>query len=98
MVPGFNLTGPAILNGTATGNIFPGYTRVNHGKYAVSDVRAHIGTSNLVWDYFYCTAGVSFGTYNPAIVAQLQEIFDADWSSPYTLPVEPLEEGHPFSS
>lgn len=98
MVPGFNLTGPAILNGTATGNIYPGYTRVNHGKYAVSDVRAHIGTSNLVWDYFYCTAGVSFGTYNPAIVAQLQEIFDADWSSPYTLPVEPLEEGHPFSS
>lgn len=98
MVPGFNLTGPAIHNGTATGNIYPGYTRVNHGKYAVSDVRAHIGTSNLVWDYFYCTAGVSFGTYNPAIVAQLQEIFDADWSSPYTVPVEPLEEGHPFSS
>ncbi|GAA0179982.1 hypothetical protein LIER_30051 [Lithospermum erythrorhizon] len=91
VVPEFNLTGPAIdKNGSATGNTYPGYTRVNHGKYAVSDQRAHIGTSNLIWDYFYTTAGVSFGTYNPAIVSQLQEIFDADWSSPYTLPINPL--------
>lgn len=78
--------------------MYPSYTRVNHGKYAVSDVRAHIGTSNLVWDYFYTTAGVSFGTYHPAIVSQLQEVFDADWNSPYTVPVEPLEEVHVFSS
>lgn len=98
IVPGYNSTGPAALNGTATGNIYPGYTRVNHGKYAVSDVRAHISTSNLVWDYFYTTAGVSFGTYQPAIVSQLQEIFNADWTSPYTVPVEPLEEGHACSS
>ncbi|KAI5673113.1 hypothetical protein M9H77_13477 [Catharanthus roseus] len=94
MVPGYNLTGPAVINGSATGNIYPGYTRVNHGKYAVSDVRAHISTSNLVWDYFYTTAGVSFGTYNTAIVSQLQEIFDADWNSPYAVPVEALEDGH----
>ncbi|XWS26159.1 hypothetical protein CRYUN_Cryun26dG0006900 [Craigia yunnanensis] len=87
-VPGYNLTGPAIHKRNRTGNIYPAYTRVNHGKYAVSDVRAHIGTSNLVWDYFYTTAGVSFGTYNPAIVSQLQEIFDADWNSPYAVPVE----------
>ncbi|KAM3711288.1 hypothetical protein ACJW31_01G097200 [Castanea mollissima] len=93
-VPGFNLTGPATQKGTSTGNVYPGYTRVNHGKYAVSDVRAHIGTSNLIWDYFYTTAGVSFGTYNPAIVSQLQQIFDADWSSPYAIPVEELDVGH----
>lgn len=98
LVPGYNLTGPAIRKGSATGNIYPGYTRVNHGKYAVSDVRAHIGTSNLIWDYFYTTAGVSFGTYNYAIVSQLQEIFDADWNSPYAVPVEPLERGHVYSS
>ncbi|ERN18703.1 hypothetical protein AMTRI_Chr12g239570 [Amborella trichopoda] len=90
-VPGFNSTGPAIREGNRTGNIYPGYTRVNHGKYAVSDVRAHIGTNNLVWDYFYTTAGVSFGTYNEAIVSQLQEIFDADWDSPYAVSVEPLQ-------
>lgn len=100
MVPGFNLTGPATLNGISTGNIYPGYTRVNHGKYAVSDVRAHIGTSNLVWDYFYTTSGVSFGTYNRAIVSQLQQVFDADWNSPYTVPVEELQvsDGHACSS
>ncbi|XP_020109529.1 phospholipase D Z-like isoform X1 [Ananas comosus] len=91
MIPGYNKTGPAILNGNATGNLYPAYTRVNHGKYAVSDVRAHIGTSNLVWDYFYSTAGVSFGTHHPAIVAQLQEIFNADWNSPYAVPVKPLQ-------
>jgi phospholipase D3/4 len=93
VVPGYNETGPALSQGgTATGNHYPGFTRVNHGKYAVSDVRANIGTSNLIWDYFYTTAGVSFGTYNPNIVTQLQDIFDADWYSPYTMPVEPLEE------
>ncbi|WRX31944.1 Phospholipase D-like domain - like 1 [Theobroma cacao] len=97
-VPGYNLTGPATHKGKRTGNIYPAYTRVNHGKYAVSDVRAHIGTSNLVWDYFYATAGVSFGTYNPAIVSQLQEIFDADWNSPYAVPVEELGDGHAYSS
>ncbi|XP_057539201.1 uncharacterized protein LOC130817486 isoform X5 [Amaranthus tricolor] len=97
-VPGYNSTGPAFINGTRTGNLYPAYTRVNHGKYAVSDVRAHIGTSNLVWDYFYATAGVSFGTYNPAIVSQLQQIFDADWNSPYAFPVQPLQVGESFSS
>ncbi|KAF3780929.1 Phospholipase D Z [Nymphaea thermarum] len=89
-VPGFNMTGAAVNKGQKTANIYPAYSRVNHGKYAVSDVRAHIGTSNLLWDYFFTTAGVSFGTYHPAIVSQLQEIFDADWDSPYSVPVEPL--------
>lgn len=99
-MPGYNLTGPAVHKRKRTGNIYPAYTRVNHGKYAVSDIRAHIGTSNLVWDYFYTTAGVSFGTYSPAIVAQLQEIFDADWNSPYVVPVEELSDGggHAYSS
>ncbi|CAH2044394.1 unnamed protein product [Thlaspi arvense] len=88
MVPGFNKTGPAVRNGTRTGNRYPDYTRVNHGKYVVSDVRAHIGTSNLVWDYFFATSGVSFGTYNTKIVLKLQDIFDADWNSPYVVPVQ----------
>lgn len=93
VVPGYNETGPALSqqSGAATGNRYPGYARVNHGKYAVSDTRANIGTSNLIWDYFYTTAGVSFGTYNPSIVSQLQDVFDADWYSPYTALVEPLE-------
>lgn len=84
----FNRTGAAKLrNGTTSGNVYPGYTRVNHGKYAVSD-----GTSNLVWDYFYTDAGVSFGTHDVGIVSQLQQVFDADWNSPYALPVEPFHQ------
>ncbi|XP_051204116.1 uncharacterized protein [Lolium perenne] len=91
VVPGYNSTGPALSQGDATGNHYPDFTRVNHGKYAVSDTRANIGTSNLIWDYFYTTAGVSFGTYDPSIVSQLQDVFDADWDSPYTVPVKPLQ-------
>ncbi|TYK20010.1 phospholipase D Z-like [Cucumis melo var. makuwa] len=99
VVPGYNETGPALYhNRTRTENRYPSFTRVQHGKYAVSDVRAHIGTSNLGWDYFYVTSGVSFGTYNPAIVKQLQEVFDADWNSPYTLPVKAIQDGPTFSS
>ncbi|KAJ4952035.1 hypothetical protein NE237_028867 [Protea cynaroides] len=89
-VPGYNKTGPALSNGKSTGNIYPDFTRVNHAKYVVSDVRAHIATSNLIWDYFYTTAGVSFGTDNPSIISQLQEVFDADWNSPYAIPIVPL--------
>lgn len=87
-VPGFNSTGAALQNGKPTGNKFPAYTRVNHAKFAVSDVRAHIGTSNLIWDYFYNTAGVSFGTYDSNIVSQLIDVFEADWESPYAVPLE----------
>ncbi|KAI8569264.1 hypothetical protein RHMOL_Rhmol02G0265300 [Rhododendron molle] len=39
VVPGFNSTGPAILNGAQTGNMYPGYTRVNHGKYAAARLK-----------------------------------------------------------
>ncbi|KAE8718912.1 Enoyl-CoA hydratase [Hibiscus syriacus] len=97
-VPGYSSTGPAVKDGKPTGNLYPAFPRVNHGKYAVSDVHAHIGTSNLIWDYFYTTADVSFGTYNPAIVSQLRDIFDADWNSPYAVPVEELSDGHTCSS
>lgn len=78
-VPGWNSTG--------AGKQYPGFTRVNHAKFVVSDVRANIGTSNLVWDYFWVTSGLSFGTYDPRIVSQLQAIFDADWKSPYAIPL-----------
>ncbi|KAJ7538622.1 hypothetical protein O6H91_11G057000 [Diphasiastrum complanatum] len=86
-VPGFESTGPAIKKNVSTGNAYPDFTRVNHAKYAVSDVRAHIGTSNLIWDYFYVTSGISFGSYNPDIITQLQAVFDADWNSPYAVSV-----------
>ena len=87
-VPGWQTVGPATnaTTGKPTGSTYPDFTRVNHAKFVVSDVRANIATSNLVWDYFYNTAGISFGTYDKRIVSQLQEIFDADWNSPYAVP------------
>ena len=90
-VPGFNQTGPKVVNGSKVDNIYPSYTRVLHAKYCVSDVRVHIGTSNLVWDYFYTTSGVSFGAYDEALVSQLQGVFDADWASPYAFPWQSAE-------
>ncbi|CAK9254091.1 unnamed protein product [Sphagnum jensenii] len=88
-VPGWQSAGPALnaTTGKPTGAKFPDFTRVNHAKYVVSDVRANIGTSNLLWDYFYNTAGVSFGTYDPSIVEQLQAVFESDWNSPYAVPL-----------
>lgn len=88
-VPDWDKTGPAInaTTGKSTGAKYPDYTRVNHGKYVVSDVRANIGTSNLLWDYFYTTVGASFGTYDPRIVSQLQDVFESDWQSPYAVPL-----------
>ena len=90
-VPGFDKTGPKLVNGSQLGNIYPSYTRVLHAKYCVSDVRVHIGTSNLVWDYFYTTSGVSLGAYDTTLVSQLQAIFDADWDSPYAFPLQNVE-------
>ena len=41
----------------------------------------------MTWDYFTGTAGASFNTDDPALVAKLQEIFDRDWKSSYALPL-----------
>ncbi|KAL2930055.1 Phospholipase D Z [Bienertia sinuspersici] len=82
----YNSTGPAVSNSIRTRNQSP--LRCQSSYW---DEQSHMG-------YFYTTAGVSFGTYNPAVVSQLQQIFDADWSSPYTVPVEPLQESDSFSS
>mmetsp|Transcript_21341 Transcript_21341/g.52245 ORF Transcript_21341/g.52245 Transcript_21341/m.52245 type:complete len:489 (-) Transcript_21341:485-1951(-) len=67
---------------------FPGHTRVNHGKYIVTDRRANIGTSNMVWSYFHNTAGASFNLNHQPIVSKLQDVFDRDWSSQYAHPLE----------
>jgi phospholipase D3/4 len=62
---------------------YPGHTRVNHTKYIVTDKRVNIGTSNMTWDYFVGTAGASFNTTHPDLIAGLQALFDRDWQSAY---------------
>ncbi len=76
MVPGWNST-------SGSNRKFPGHTRVNHTKYIVTDRRINIGTSNMTWDYFACTAGSSFNTNNSTLVRTLQSVFDRDWASSY---------------
>lgn len=54
-LPGWNAT-------TGDSPQWPGFSRVNHAKYIVTDSRVNVGTSNWSWGYFYTTAGISFNS------------------------------------
>ncbi|KRT84441.1 hypothetical protein AMK59_2558 [Oryctes borbonicus] len=74
------------------------FARVNHNKYMVTESIAYIGTSNWSGDYFIDTAGVAFVLQDAAnikngtqtIRSQLQSIFERDWNSNYSQPIEVL--------
>jgi phospholipase D3/4 len=72
---------------------YPGYSRVNHTKYIITDGRLNIGTSNFTWDYFASSAGCSVNSNHPTLRRQLQELFDRDWESDFAYPLdwEPLQ-------
>jgi len=76
IVPGWNSTSGSLRK-------YPGHSRVNHTKYIVTDRRINVGTSNMTWDYFACTAGSSFNADHPRLVQTLQNVFDRDWASSY---------------
>jgi phospholipase D3/4 len=76
IVPGWNSTNGSLRK-------YPGHSRVNHTKYIVTDRRINVGTSNMTWDYFACTAGSSFNADHPGLVRTLQSVFDRDWASSY---------------
>jgi len=76
IIPGWNST-----NGSA--RQYPGHSRVNHTKYIVTDRRINVGTSNMTWEYFSCTAGSSLNADHPGLVHSLQSVFDRDWASSY---------------
>lgn len=78
-VPGWNETMDA---GSARAK-FPPYSRVNHAKYLVTDRRINVGTSNMMWGYFYQTAGASFNCDHPGLRSHLQMAFNRDWNSDY---------------
>ncbi|XP_076014702.1 5'-3' exonuclease PLD3 isoform X2 [Genypterus blacodes] len=71
------------------------YARVNHNKYMVTDRVAYIGTSNWSGDYFVHTAGSALvvnqtGSQTPesTVQSQLQAVFERDWSSAYSTPLD----------
>uniref|UniRef100_A0A2D4LHA6 5'-3' exonuclease PLD3 n=3 Tax=Micrurus spixii TaxID=129469 RepID=A0A2D4LHA6_9SAUR len=70
------------------------YARVNHSKFMVTDKVAYIGTSNWSGDYFLHTAGsalvVAQGSAGDrrTLREQLQRIFERDWNSRYSRPLD----------
>ncbi|MCI4379350.1 hypothetical protein PGIGA_G00227090 [Pangasianodon gigas] len=70
------------------------FARVNHNKYMVTDRVAYIGTSNWSGDYFVNTAGAalvvnqtSTSSSESTVREQLQAVFERDWDSPYSTPL-----------
>ncbi|GJQ69236.1 hypothetical protein Trydic_g6385 [Trypoxylus dichotomus] len=86
-----------IVPSTPEQNQIP-YARVNHNKYMVTESTAYIGTSNWSGDYFIDTAGVAFVLQDGASIkngtqtirSQLQSVFERDWNSNYSQPIEVL--------
>ncbi|KAM9988563.1 hypothetical protein ACTFIZ_012290 [Dictyostelium cf. discoideum] len=64
------------------------YTRVNHAKFMVTEKQSYVGTSNWSQDYFTVTGGLSYNVFNNHFTNQLQSIFNRDWNSPYTQPIQ----------
>ncbi|XP_066065317.1 5'-3' exonuclease PLD3-like [Chamaea fasciata] len=80
------------------------FARVNHNKYMVTDKAAYVGTSNWSGDYFERTAGSALVVAQPAggrgggggggagtFREQLQDVFERDWSSGYSVDISDTE-------
>ncbi|XP_003968741.2 phospholipase D3 [Takifugu rubripes] len=70
------------------------FARVNHNKYMVTDKIAYIGTSNWSGDYFVSTAGsalvvnqTSSLSSETTVQSQLKAVFERDWNSAYSTPL-----------
>ncbi|XP_058715936.1 5'-3' exonuclease PLD3 isoform X2 [Poecile atricapillus] len=70
------------------------FARVSHNKFMVTDKAAYVGTSNWSGDYFERTAGSALvvaqagsGTFRE----RLQEVFQRDWSSGYSVDIGDTE-------
>ncbi|XP_042629299.1 5'-3' exonuclease PLD4 [Cyprinus carpio] len=78
------------------------YSRINHNKYLVTDKVAYVGTSNWSADYFSTTAGVglvlSQNASGDSFHQQLRAVFERDWSSPFSHPLDDLQRIHDCAS
>lgn len=83
----FALPGWQNATGLPGDDMYPNYSRVNHGKYIVTDNRFNLGTNEMEWSFFFNTAGTSFNSDHPVLRRQLQDVFDRDWNSEYAIPV-----------
>jgi len=67
------------------------FARVNHNKYLVTDKDGYIGTSNWSADYFINTGGIGFIFRGGNLRQELKEVFDRDWESSYSQPLEDVK-------
>ncbi|XP_015976948.2 5'-3' exonuclease PLD4 [Rousettus aegyptiacus] len=79
------------------------FSRVNHGKFMVTEKAAYIGTSNWSEDYFSSTSGVGLVVSQRApsaqpvettVQEQLRQLFERDWSSRYAVGLDREAQGH----
>ena len=80
VLPGWDQTTPP-------GQRYPGHSRVNHPKFAVTETGLQVSTSNATWSDYSQNAGASLQTDHPDLVRQAWAIFQRDWKSPYALPL-----------
>jgi phospholipase D3/4 len=66
------------------------FTRVQHGKFMVTDEHAYVGTNNWSEDYFMNTGGMSYTFKSAHVVSDIQSRFTRDWNSPYSFALEEI--------
>jgi len=71
-------------------NVTIPFTRVNHPKYMVTDLEAHITTNNWTPDYFIDTGGVAVVLRGGNAVEEVKSRFERDWYSSYAVNVDSL--------
>jgi phosphatidylserine/phosphatidylglycerophosphate/cardiolipin synthase-like enzyme len=64
------------------------FARVAHAKFMVVDRgTAWVGSSNWEGDYFYASRNVGAIAAGGQLPATLQRVLDANWTSPYAVPL-----------
>lgn len=75
---------------TGAGQRYPGHSRVNHPKFALSESNLQVSTSNVTWSDYHQNVGASLQTDHAGLVQQGWAIFERDWGSPYAVPLAAL--------
>eukprot|EP00727_Mastigamoeba_balamuthi_P008344 m51a1_g4131 putative phospholipase d3 (630) ;mRNA; f:191122-195018 len=64
------------------------FTRVNHAKFLATEGECVVANWNWSADYFVSTGGVALVVRNAAVAAAVDAVFERDWSSAYSHPLD----------
>ncbi|NMB75242.1 MAG: DUF1669 domain-containing protein [Myxococcales bacterium] len=71
-------------------NRFISFARVLHAKTMTIDGRyGWVGSNNWEKSYFYSARNVGLWVKSPTFASSLRTLFERDWNSPYTQPLDP---------